>query len=203
MIGIILAGGENQRISLLKGHIEINGKRIIDSSVRLLKNFFDKVVISTNLPESFFYCRVPMIGDVIEQRGPMTGIFSVLLNTKCDIFVTACDMPFIEPELISLLITRYSSLEDNWDAAIPVFEGKPQPLLGIYSKNIISSVEGRLNKGMGSLRDILVELKVLYIKETIVREIDPEGRSFVNINTMEDYEKSLLIARSRNAYEEL
>ena len=39
MIGTILAGGENKRIPVLKGHIEINGQRIIDSSVNLLKTF--------------------------------------------------------------------------------------------------------------------------------------------------------------------
>ncbi|MFA4829879.1 MAG: molybdenum cofactor guanylyltransferase, partial [Thermodesulfovibrionales bacterium] len=189
MTGTILAGGENKRIPVLKGHIEINGQRIIDSSVNLLKNFFDRVIISTNTPELYFYCGAPMIGDIIKQRGPVAGIFSVLSNTGDDIFVTACDMPFIKPELVSLLVARCALREENWDAVIPVFEGRPQPLLGIYSKNILSVIEERLRKELRSLRDMLTELKVLYIKEKEVREIDPEGRSFVNINTMEDYEK--------------
>lgn len=189
MTGTILAGGENQRIPLLKGRIEINGQRIIDSGVNLLKNFFDRVIVSTNTPEHYFYCGAPMIGDVVRQKGPATGILSVLSNTGDDIFVTACDMPFIKPELVSLLVARYALREENWDAVIPVFEGRPQPLLGIYSKNILSVIEERLRKELRSLRDMLTELKVLYIKEQEVREIDPEGRSFVNINTMEDYEK--------------
>ncbi|MFA4829163.1 MAG: molybdenum cofactor guanylyltransferase [Thermodesulfovibrionales bacterium] len=221
MTGTILAGGENKRIPVLKGHIEINGQRIIDSSVNLLKNFFDRVIISTNTPELYFYCGVPMIGDIIKQRGPVTGIFSVLSNTGDDIFVTACDMPFIKPELISYMVDKYKAENTerkiqneiplslpspsrgegkgggeslnaglkNWDAVIPVFEVRPQPLLGIYSKNILSVIEKRLRKELRSARDMLTELKVLYIKEEEVREIDPEGRSFVNINTMEDYKK--------------
>ena len=36
---------------------------------------------------------------------------------------------------------------------------------------------------------MLTEINVLYIKEEEVRQIDPEGRSFLNINTMEDLEK--------------
>ena len=191
MTGTILAGGENKRIPVLKGHIEINGQRIIDSGVNLLKNFFDRVIISTNTPELYFYCGVPMIGDIIKQRGPIAGIFSVLSNTGDDIFVTACDMPFIKPELVSLLVARCALHEENWDAVIPVFEGRPQPLLGIYSKNILSVIEERLRKELRSLRDMLTELKVLYIKEAEVRETDPEGRSFVNINTMEDFKKAV------------
>ncbi|TAL26358.1 MAG: molybdenum cofactor guanylyltransferase [Nitrospirae bacterium] len=187
MTGTILAGGENRRIPLLKGHIEINGQRIIDSSVNLLKNFFDKVIISTNTPELYFYCGAPMIGDVINQRGPMTGILSVLLNTDDDVFVVGCDMPFINEKLIRSMADKTKGR--RWDAVIPLFEGTPQPLFAIYSRNILSVIEERLNKGLRRLKDMLTELEVLYIKEQEVREIDPEGRAFVNINTMEDYKK--------------
>jgi molybdopterin-guanine dinucleotide biosynthesis protein A len=193
MTGAILAGGENRRIPLLKGYIEVNGKRIIDSSVGLIKSLFERVIISTNAPELYFYCGVPMIGDVIAQRGPLTGIFSVLSNIKDDaIFVTACDMPFINERLIRYMVNKYNGLNsgaDKWDAVMPVFEGNPQPLFGIYSKNILGIIEERLNKGLRKLKDMLTEINVLYIKEEEVRQIDPEGRSFLNINTMEDLEK--------------
>ena len=75
MTGTILAGGENRRIPLLKGHIEINGEKIIDSSVNLMRNLFGRVVISTNTPELYFYCGVPMIGDIINQRGRSPASF--------------------------------------------------------------------------------------------------------------------------------
>ncbi|MFZ3123149.1 MAG: molybdenum cofactor guanylyltransferase [Thermodesulfovibrionales bacterium] len=215
MTGTILAGGENRRIPLLKGHIEINGKKIIDSSVNLMRNLFGRAVISTNTPELYFYCGVPMIGDIISQRGPLTGIFSVLSNIKDDaIFVVACDMPFLNDQLMKYMVERFNtelrtqksnpptppfskggrggitrSTQQKWDAVIPVFEGKPQPLFGIYSKNILGIIEKRLNKGLKRLKDLLTEINVLYIKEEEVRQIDPEGRSFLNINTMEDYKK--------------
>jgi hypothetical protein len=33
------------------------------------------------------------------------------------------------------------------------------------------------------------EINVLYIHEDVVRSLDPEGRSFVNINTVKDYQR--------------
>ncbi|OGW30730.1 MAG: hypothetical protein A2X54_05305 [Nitrospirae bacterium GWF2_44_13] len=188
---------------MLKGHIEVNGEKIIDSSVNLMKRLFGRAVISTNTPELYFYCGVPMIGDIVNQRGPLTGIFSVLLNIKDDaIFVAACDMPFLNDQLMMYMVDKYrgknreisepmtsGSEITKWDAVIPVFEGKPQPLFGIYSKNILGIIEERLNKGLKKLKDLLIEINVLYIKEEVVRQIDPEGRSFLNLNTMEDLEK--------------
>jgi molybdopterin-guanine dinucleotide biosynthesis protein A len=42
------------------------------------------------------------------------------------------------------------------------------------------------------LREFLGTIEVHYIKEEEVRAIDPEGKSFVNINTIQDYEKERL-----------
>lgn len=194
MTGTILAGGENRRIPVIKSHIKINGVRIIDSNIKILKSFFDKVIISTNRPELYFYCGVPMTGDIIDERGPATGILSALLSAGDDIFVIGCDMPFVKKEIIRLIYNEYikKSLEARkYDAVIPVYDGKQQPLLGIYSKNIISTIQRQIKKGMKGMRDLLTELNVFYIKEEEVREIDPEGRSFININTIEDYKKAV------------
>jgi molybdopterin-guanine dinucleotide biosynthesis protein A len=203
MKALILAGGENKRLPVIKGFIEIKGWKIIESNINLLRQIFDCVIISTNEPGLYFYLGVPMVGDIVKHKGPMTGILSALVTLEPpEIFVTACDMPFIKPQLVkyivnkwtqskgnSSLITRHPSPKNGWNAAIPVFDGKSQPLLGIYSKRIIRNMEDAIKKGNRSLREFLKKLDVLYIGEEEVRAIDPEGKSFVNINTLEDYEE--------------
>jgi molybdopterin-guanine dinucleotide biosynthesis protein A len=192
MDALILAGGENKRLPLIKGFLEINGKRIIESNTELLNSIFDRVIISTNDPELYFYLGGLMVGDIMKYRGPMTGIFSVLaVPDVSDIFVTACDMPFLNAVLIKYVVERWS---ENLDAVIPIFDKKPQPLPGIYSKRIVRKLEEAIRNGKRSLRGFLQEIDVLYIEEEIVRSMDREGRSFVNINTMDDY--SLVAHRS-------
>jgi molybdopterin-guanine dinucleotide biosynthesis protein A len=205
MKALILAGGDNKRLPVIKGFIEIKGCKIIESNINLLRQIFDCVIISTNEPGLYFYLGVPMVGDIVKHKGPMTGILSALVTLEPpEIFVTACDMPFIKPQLVkyivnkwtqskgnSSLITRQPSPKNGWDAAIPVFDGKSQPLLGIYSKRIIRDMEDAIKKGNRSLREFLKRLDVIYIGEEEVRAIDPEGKSFVNINTLEDYEKAI------------
>jgi molybdopterin-guanine dinucleotide biosynthesis protein A len=191
---LILAGGENKRLPVMKGFLKIKGRRIIESNVELLKEIFDCVIISTNNPECYFYLGVPMVGDIVKYRGPMTGLLSALITLEApEIFVTACDMPFIKPELIRYIVDRW---EKRWDAVIPIFDSKSQPLLAIYSKKVVPKMEDSIRKGMRGLREFLKKIEVLYISEDEVRAIDPEGRSFVNINTVEDYERERLAVSS-------
>jgi len=184
---LILAGGENKRLPVIKGFLEVDGKRIIDSTVYILEHIFDTVLISTNKPEDYYYIGLPMVGDKIMQRGPMTGILSALNIPEIpEIFVTACDMPFIRSELIQYIVNQW---DKKWDAAIPLFNEKPQPLLGIYSKTVADRMEASIKKGKRGLRSFLKDINVLYIDEEDVRRLDPEGRSFVNINTPEDVKR--------------
>lgn len=187
MDAVILAGGENRRMPLLKAFLQIDGRSIIGANVELLKGIFDRIIISTNDPEIYFYLDVLLVGDIMEERGPMTGILSALsLPGVSEAFVTACDMPFING-----ILTRY--MMDRWeggrDALIPVFDKKPQPLFGIYSKKIAAGMQESIKKGERGLTDFLKGRNVLYIEEKEVRSIDAEGRSFVNINTIDDLKR--------------
>ena len=187
MDALILAGGENKRIPLIKGLLEIHSRKIIETNIELLASIFSRVVLSTNSPELYFYLGIPMIGDIIDCRGPMTGIWSGLMNTVSgQVFVTACDMPYINAILIKYMIDKY---DDRFDAAIPLNDQRPEPLLGIYSRRTAGKMEQRIKAGKRSLRDFLKVIDVFYIEEKIVKNIDPEGRSFININTYEDYQR--------------
>jgi molybdopterin-guanine dinucleotide biosynthesis protein A len=188
MDGLILAGGENRRIQIQKGLLEFNGKKIIETALELFEKNFKRVFISTNSPEIFFYLGFPMIGDILNYRGPMTGIFSSFCSSSSsELFVAACDMPFINSKLIRLIVSKYN----GQDAVIPVFNGKPQPLLGIYSRKITDVMEERIKSEKRSMIDLLKYINVYYINEDVIAEVDPDGRSFVNINTFEEYEKEL------------
>jgi molybdopterin-guanine dinucleotide biosynthesis protein A len=187
MDALILAGGENKRIPLLKGFLEIRDGKILEVSIQHLRKVFNRIILSANTPEHYYYLGLPMVGDIIQVRGPMTGIFSALsLPDVSDVFVTACDMPEINGILIKYIAGRWAS---EYDAAIPVFNNEPQPLFGVYAKRVVQRMEEALHHDKRSLRGFLRDCNVLYIQEADVRKIDPEGRSFVNINTMQDFEK--------------
>jgi len=183
MDAMILAGGENRRFLFHKGLAEMHGKRIIEITYDILRKYFNKVWISTNSPEKFFFLGLPMIGDIVNVRGPLTGIFSVLSCTGVpEIFVAACDMPFISDDVVGLIKKSYR----GQDAVIPVYNGNPQPLPGIYSRAVKDVIEDRIISKSRAMRDLLKDIDVYYVREQEVLKVDPEGKSFTNINTRED-----------------
>lgn len=189
MTGLILAGGENRRLPVLKAFLTIEERPIIERSLEILQRVLGRVVISTNQPEQYFRLGVPLIGDVIRERGPLTGIVSALTATGvCALFVVACDMPFINEELIRYMVDVWNRNRDT-AAVIPVFEGKEEPLFGIYTDTVTGIGETMIRHGERGIQALLKTVPVQYISEEEVRAVDPRGDSFVNINTMADYER--------------
>ncbi len=203
MIGAVLAGGENRRIPVLKGFLNIEGRAIIERTLATLSAVFDKVVISTNIPERHFYLGVPLIGDIIKEKGPVIGMLSVLYATGEEaVFFVACDMPFVSGKLVRYMASVYererpkiegqrskAKGQNSIDAVVPVFEGKTEPLFGIYTRNAVCTMETMVRTGKRGLIYMLDNMNVRYIGDEEVRAMDPEGRSFVNVNTIEDYER--------------
>jgi len=198
---VILAGGRNTRYPQPKGLIKIEGLPIVERNLALLRSMFADVFISANTPEMYSQLGVRLLGDALPSRGPMSGIFTALINSGGnDVFVLACDMPFPAPELIKLICERHlqQAKEGQYAATIPVFGGKPQPLFGVYSRTVIKDLEAAIISDKVTLARFLEEgNRTFFLSEDEIKKADPAGRSFLNINTPEDYES---IIRGMSAF---
>ncbi len=71
---------------------------------------------------------------------------------------------------------------------MPVVQSAPQVLLAVYPRSILPIVEECLRSGRHDLRVLLEVAPVSYIEEAQLRQVDPQLRSFVNVNTPEEFE---------------
>ncbi len=173
---------------VLKAFIEIDGEVIIKRNLDQMKDLFRENLIITNQPGTYAFLGAPLLGDIYNTRGPMTGIVTALFNSFNPwIFVSACDMPFLSTPLIKYM----ASLRDGCDAVVPVITGKQEPLCALYSKHLFSSMERALLDGKKSLRDFLNGKRVKYIKSSTIKTMDPGGLSFINLNTPQDIQRYL------------
>jgi molybdopterin-guanine dinucleotide biosynthesis protein A len=183
--GVILAGGENRRMPVRKAFIEVNGQKIIDRNLRVLKRLFEEILIVTNEPEHYAYSGVQLLGDVYDIRGPMTGLLTALFNANNKwVFVLACDMPFISESLIRYMASK----RNRYDAVVPSLKGRPEPLFAFYSNQLLPFMEESLLAGEKGLKYFLHNHKkrVQYIP---LKELTGTGHgadSFINLNTPGD-----------------
>jgi molybdopterin-guanine dinucleotide biosynthesis protein A len=76
------------------------------------------------------------------------------------------------------------------DAAIPRWDERMfEPLHAVYSRKMLPEIERAFERGKHSVLSSVFQMKdVIFVEVSGIREIDPELRTFANINTVEDLE---------------
>lgn len=188
MTGIILSGGKNTRIGFNKAFIKIDNITVIEIIINKLKKIFEEIIIVTNFPEEYQKFNVKVVKDIIPDKGPLGGLYSGLVNSKSQYsFVVACDMPFLNVELIEFIKNNCS----EFDVIVPKHKNGYEPLHAIYSKDCIYHIEKQLGQDNLKITGFFKKVKLKEITEDIIKHFDPDLLSFFNINTKSDYEEVL------------
>lgn len=131
-----------------------------------------------------------LVYDRVPDYGPLMGLYSGLLATSFShALVLAVDLPFARPSLLSWLCAF--PLTD--DILMPRVQGVPQVLLARYPRAILPKLEECVRSGRRDPRALLTMTRaaVNFLEEEQLRALDPDLRSFVNVNTPEDLAQSL------------
>ena len=182
--GVILAGGESRRMGSDKSLLPIHGARFIDHVHRTLAAMFDDVVIVTNSPELYADIDCRKVPDIYYAQGSLAGIHSGICHAKNErAFVVACDMPFINPAVVRDICAN----ADQGEVVIPVHQKGVEPLHALYGKSCLTAMEEELDAGQKRIIGFFPKVKVAEITTCKWIGVDPEGLSFRNINTPEEY----------------
>jgi len=181
--GVILAGGKSSRYGTNKALAKINGIPLIENVIRVMGSLFKDLVLITNTPDEYAYLELPMYEDLIKGLGPIGGIYTALNSITNDAgFFVACDMPFLNPDLIRHLV----GIRGDFDVVVPEISGKMETLHALYAGRCIPAVRKLIDVHEYQTIRIFPEVSVRYLKENEIRRFDPELRSFFNINRPEE-----------------
>lgn len=156
--------------------------------VDALRRLFAEVVVVAAPGQDLPAMPVTLIRDEVAYQGPVGGICYGLRAARGDVgFVTSCDSAFLNSDLISHLVSRIS----QHDVVVPHWQGRFQPLHAVYRRSVLPFLEEQLARG--ELRPVYLfdKVRTLRIDEEEIRRFDPEGSSFFNMNTPEDYAEAL------------
>ena len=183
--GVILAGGLSKRLNGRdKAMIEIQGKRILDHIYSVYQNIFSEIILVTNKPEAYLNWNMLTVSDLFPLRSSLTGIHAGLFYASHPyIFVSACDAPFLQPELVRLLV---SAARPGADAFMPETSKGLEPLCAVYAKSCLKTIETHIRQEKLKIQWVFHQSRIDRISEERVRKADPGFLSFVNINTPDD-----------------
>lgn len=191
--GVILAGGKSRRMGQNKAFLRLGNDTLIGHVVQCMQSITDELLIITNNPDEYSRMNIEIRNDILQNAGTLGGIHSGLTHASNEtVICVGCDSPFLKPNLLNYLI---SALED-YDAVMPLSNEIDkthktlQTLCAVYSKRCIPIVEEMLKQTELRVHALQEHANVLCIPPEKWKVYDPDGISFFNVNTPEDYIKA-------------
>lgn len=124
-----------------------------------------------------------IVTDRLDADAPLAGVLTALEAARHPVvFVCACDMPFVDARVVHLLAERLGP----HDVAVPITD-RPEPLHAVWRSALAPVLEQALREGRLALRRVLEDLDVAEVDDWTA--LDPEGRTFLNLNTPTDVER--------------
>jgi molybdopterin-guanine dinucleotide biosynthesis protein A len=195
---VVLTGGKSSRMGRPKALLPFDGEPLITHIVRRLGPVFAETVVVAAPDQELPPLPVALVRDQVAYQGPVSGIYHGLKAAAKEVcFVTSCDAPFLNLALISHLVSQIS----DWDVVVPFWEERFQPLHAVYRRSVAPLLHEQLERSELRPISLYPKVRTREIDEDEVRRFDPEGLSFLNMNTPQDYQAAVDRWRSRKENE--
>ncbi|NGZ09213.1 MAG: molybdenum cofactor guanylyltransferase [Nitrospira sp. LK70] len=187
--GVLLAGGKSRRMGEDKRFALVGQRTLFERSCAVLCELFEQVCVVIAQDSPSLEAAVPVVRDLIPDCGSLGGLYTGLRLAKTQhVFLAACDMPFLNPDVIRYLV----HLKDQADIVISRWASRLQPTHAVYGRGCLPVLEDMMKLHNRKIQSIIDHpaLRVRVIPETEIRQIDHDGCSMFNINTPADLERA-------------
>jgi len=202
---VILAGGFSSRLGQDKGLLQLANKPLVSHVLNVVESIVDEkiVVVSSSLQADNYKkvldSTVKIIVDDEELHGPLVGAKSGF-KVACGDFslLLPSDTPFLSRDVLSLLF----ELCINRAAVIPRWpNGYIEPLHAVYQTRMaLEAAESTLKMREVNMRSMVDKLRgVRYVSTLVLQQLDPELRTFFNVNTLLDFKKAEKMLKMRKS----
>lgn len=181
--------------------MNLNGKPLISYVVDNMRTVVGEVIVVVGSEEKKpFYLQVldkdvKVVADIYDEGSPLIGLITGLSNAAGEYaVVAACDMPFINRDLVDLLFLLSYGLNGT---LLIKSNGWVEPLPAVYKVDpSLKRAKHMYNHGDLRIRKVLETLEdVARVPVERLKVIDPELRSFFDLDTPERVSEALRIIR--------
>lgn len=193
---VVLAGGSSKRLAQDKALLKLAEKPLIKHVTDIAQRIADDLIVAVssqdqaNAYKTLFGSKATITIDEAYVKTPLAGVVSGLKQAKGEyVLLLPCDTPFLSMPVLSLLF----ELSSGKSAAIPRWPNcNIEPLQAVYHRGPTSEAAAQaLSQGNLTMQCMIDRLRgVRYISTLVLQQLDPELKTFFNINTPMDLKKA-------------
>ena len=176
-----------------KALMRLGDEPLIVHVIRQMKSVTDELLLITNEPGLYTSLKLSTYTDILPDMGALGGLHAGLsYAANSTVICVGCDMPLLRPNLLSHLVT----LLEDYDAVVPCVQAVDRPtpifqtLSAVYSKRCLSVIDEMLAVDELRVHALYDRIDARIVQPYEWQAFDPQGLSFFNINTPEDFEKA-------------
>ena len=182
------------------------GRALIQRVIERLSAIADEVIVTTNHPETYSFLdtsirpighsvqRLRLIPDLKPGRGALGGLYTAIASASHPtVAVVACDMPFASAAFIEMASRLL--IEEEADLVIAKSDEGYEPLHAVYRRDTcLTAIEAALDADQWKVISWFPQVKVRVLTSDELKDLDPDGLTFWNVNTPEEFAKAEQIA---------
>ncbi len=185
--GIVLAGGCSNRMGMDKRFMTIHAQPLVAWVIERLHALADEVIVAALDPAMLNGIAARVVTDVYPGQGVLAGLHAGLAAARSEWAVAvAGDMPLLNPALLRAMMRLAQDSEA--DILVPQWQGNLEPLHALYRPSVCApAAEAALQAGKRRIVAFYPDVRVHVMPQDEIARWDPEGHSFFNVNTPEDW----------------
>jgi molybdopterin-guanine dinucleotide biosynthesis protein A len=188
LTGAILAGGISRRLGQDKVTLPLGGKPLALWVHQALAPLVAGCWLITNQPLAHLALGLPILTDLRPFQGPAGGLLTALFFARTPwVLAAAVDNPFLAPALLAELAARAG--RTSRPAVVCRSPRGLEPFPGVYSVRLLPALQDFLRADRRPTRFLEV-CRPQIVPAAAVSALDPDGRSFFNLNTPEDLRRA-------------
>lgn len=182
----ILVGGLSRRMGRDKAFVSVGGVPMALAVARILKRVTGSMpFLVAKSVKKYESLGLPVVRDEMPHRCALAGIHAALDHAQTSrVLITTCDQPFLSPKLLREMIHTSGTVvvcEIRRDERSGL-----EPFPGIYSRELLDVLSDSFADGVLSVQENLFAVGFpTILDERLVRSLDPELKTFRNLNTRE------------------
>jgi len=168
-----------------KAFLELDGRLLIEIVVEQMARVCSEVLIVASDGRPYVGLGVPVVEDRFRGVGVLGGLYTGLEAATHDVaLAVGCDMPFLRPELLRAFVAWI----EGFDVAVLRQGEYVEPLHAAYRRTCLQPLEAAIRAGQQRIVSFFSRVRVRHVTPAEASALDPDLRSFRNVNTPEDWE---------------